>query len=201
MATSPYTDVNPEQLNEEGPEAVVEVEFLDSSSRGKYDDLGQGEDEVFIDYTIINKYWKDGHRYMMGLATPNTFEGDSVGFVQLASPTLIWVCDWTVSKAQSKPEIPAPEPADNSDWVLLDDHYEPAQVVLAPDGQTPIWRISGTYIYGHKRPDTTTINDATFPRAPWLKSGAFTRDVPVEKLTTGLATEEDDDFVGAEKPR
>lgn len=180
---TPYTTTNPTIGGEYGPEAKIDVgpiSFDDSSA--KYQEVGG--DGTFADYHVVNRYEKDRHTYMMGVTSPNGFRGASVAFVQLASPTLVWVADWTACKAGAKPNIPDPTPADG-DWVLLDDWWEPHMVTVAPDGVTPIYRISGTYIYGKLNPQSSTIDDISFPRPPWLQD-SFSRNVEQGLLQQGL---------------
>lgn len=139
---------------------------------------------IFSDCQVINHFEKDRHLYMMGLTSPGGFNGASVGFAQLASPTLLWIADWTVERQGSQPTFPDPTPYDST-WVLLYDLYEPGQVNVAADGVTPIYRISGTYIYGKTNPSTVTINDINYGRPPWLLD-VYDRNVTTTSLQQSL---------------
>jgi hypothetical protein len=124
--------------------------------------------EIWVDYEIRNRYVKDGHLYMMGTTSPvNTANTDTAAFVQLARPTVLWITDFTASRFNHPPTVPHPDP-ENNDWVLLDVHYDLPQITVPADGQSPYYRISGTYFYGHVRPPTDTFSLAVFPRPPWL---------------------------------
>lgn len=147
--------------------------------------IDQSNSEIFTDYLQFNRYEKDSRRYMMGVASPSGFQGKTVAFVQLASPTLLWVCDWTTAKSGAQPEIPDPNPPD-SNWVLLHEYPETANLVIYPDGRTPLYRVSGIYVYGHMAPDANTFKNVVFPRPPWLKD-TFDRTIPLAKLTAGLS--------------
>ncbi len=140
---------------------------------------------IFTDYLINNRFEKDLHRYMAGIASPSGFQGASVSFVQLVNPTLLWICDWTAKRLNSAPPIPDPTSRD-SNWVLLDECYEPSMLGLSADGVTPEYRISGTYVYGHVNPDSTTLRNISFARPPWMKD-SFDRTMSTGKLMQGLS--------------
>ena len=114
-------------------------------NEGEYDPPTDG---IFDDYVVINRFEKDRQIYALGVTSPSGFNGASVAFVQLASPTLLWIADWTAQKTGAQPEVPDPEAVDLTVWMLLDEHVEPRTIELRPDGATPIYRISGTYFYG-----------------------------------------------------
>lgn len=148
--------------------------------------------QVFMDLMYCNRYEGDAHRWMLGISSPNGFQGASTAFVQLAAPTLLWICDWTVAQYNTVPQVPDPFSV-GSEWVLLDMHVEPAMLGLAPDGGSPLYRISGTYVFGHKNPgnfsnyQTSPFAIAAFPKPQWM-ADTFTRTVPAASLTAGLAT-------------
>ena len=177
-----------------GPSTTIHVgPVLPVDSLGRYNpSTGHG---TWVDYLIMSRYEGDPHVYMMGVTSPNGFVNgtddagnpilDTVSFCQLASKTLIWIMDWTASKSHEKPDIPDPT-SNDPNWVLLDDWYEPAQEVLDADGQSPLWRISGTYIYGHRRPNAKTILNVNFPRPPWMKD-YIDRTISTAVLKPGLS--------------
>lgn len=171
----------------EVPPAVVTVSpFPFTNSDGKFAaDPGSEDVSIFTDFLVVSKLEKDHHRYMMGVTSPggNT-DGTLVSFVQLASPTLLWICDWTAEKWEECPSIPDPKPND-SDWILLDEFVEPGMVVVTANGVTPKYRISGTYVYGHKRPNPNILRNANFSLPPWLQD-VFNRTVPDNALTKNL---------------
>ena len=170
------------------PQAQVEVGDVDfedeaGKSRSSFPDGTTGS---FNDYIVNNRFEKDSHRYMAGITSPDGFQGNSVAFFQLASPTLLWIADWTACRFGNPPIVPDTTPRD-SNWILLDDHWEPGMISLGPDGTTPIYRISGTYVYGHKRPNARTHRNVTFSMAPWVDPAAgFTTNVPDITLTQGI---------------
>jgi hypothetical protein len=145
---------------------------------------------VYTDYKIVNRYEKDRHLYMLPISSPGGFGGGNLAaFVQLAAPTLLWISDWTACRFNSKPEIPDPTLTD-SNWVLLDEHYEPFMLTVAANGSTPLYRISGTFVYGNRNPSTATIDDINFPRPPWLKDPSEGRIV--------TPSDEEDDLIDEE---
>lgn|SRR3990167_2400886 len=147
--------------------------------------VAQPGKEIWLDYMSYNRYEKDMRRYMMGVASPNGFNGSTVAFVQLASPTLLWICEWTALKSDVQPEIPTSTAPDG--WILLDEYHELPMCKVVADGNSPIYRVSGTYVYGKTSPDSVMVNDVSFPKPPWLKDG-LSRNMPSSKLTTGLST-------------
>lgn len=151
----------------------------DSSAKYKEGDT----QAIWADYTIVNRYEKDRHVYMMGVTNTEGYQTDTgkatVAFVQMASGTLLWICDWTAARAKEMPPVPNPTPVDPN-WILLDDHFELHNPGLAKDGVNPVYRISGTYVYGHINPNKETILSTNFPRAPWME------DFMTRTLTTAV---------------
>lgn len=161
---------------------------------GKYVDDGGSSavsNDIWTDYIIKNRYEKDKHIYMMGVASPDGFSTGSsskkntVSFVQLASQTQLLIVDWTCERANKKPTIPNPNIQDE-DWVLMDEHIEPDMVDLDPDGITYIWRISGSYFYGCKNPGSNATQKTFFPKPPWLKEDATARTLTTDMLDSTL---------------
>ena len=151
---------------------------------------------------VRNRYEKDRHRYNLGVTSPGGFNGNSTAFVQLTNPTLLWICDWMVERLGGKPQVPNPVPQDTN-WILLDDWWEPDFVdVGGADGTTVLYRIYGTYVYGHKNPSNHTNLNVAFPLAPWINQSKVTasdRTVPdslymdgisdtISTITKGIAT-------------
>lgn len=139
------------------------------------DDLGayaELDDGIYTDYFIKNRYEYQRRICMMGVTDtyPESTES-SAAFVQLAAPTLLWVADWTASRLGGKPTLPSPTAGitgSSNNWVLLHEHYEPAMISLGADGQSLLYRISGTYVYGSKDPSIDTSEDMSYPVPPWL---------------------------------
>ncbi len=156
----------------------------------KEDGLIEKNDDPFgiwVDYIVNNRFERDQHTYMAGVASPGGFQGASAAFFRMTAPTLLWICDWTASRFNSVPDIPNP---DNSDpnWVLLYDVYEPTNVVPGQDSTTPLYRISGTYIYGHKNPSANVTDFIAFPRPPWMTDiGADKRTLKVGDLLQNVS--------------
>lgn len=180
----PYPAPNPPTGPEAIPAAIVtigEVPITDNLGKFLTEDNGAN---VFLDYRVMNRYEKDFHRYMLGITSPQGFQGNRAAFVQLASPTLLWIADWTVSKSNSVPTIPDPTPP-TSNWIQLDEQMEPANMSLAADGVTPIYRISGVYVYGCLNPSFNLYQDITFPKPPWM-GGNDLRSVGAFNLQQGI---------------
>lgn len=142
-------------------------------------------DGIFSDYLVVHRYEKDPQKYMVPVTSPTGFQGQSCAFVQLAAPTLLWIADWTAKKSGDLPEIPDPN-LNDPNWVLLDDHYDLNSVELLADGMTAEYRISGTYVYGHRNPDAQTHLNLLFPQPPWIRSGFLSRTIPASRLKQGI---------------
>jgi hypothetical protein len=69
---------------------------------------------------------------------------------------------------------------------LLDDWWEPYVVELGGDGQTPIYRLSGTFFYGHRDPNERTIRNINYPRSPFVVD-AFDRTIVDGDLAQNLS--------------
>ena len=139
------------------------------------------------DYKIENRYESDRHVYMLGITSPEGFQGSAVAFAQIASPTLIWICDWTASWFGKSPPMPDPEKVDTDNWVLLDDHYEAYMIGLSTDGETPLYRLQGTYVYGHTNPNTKPILDVVYPKPPHFQD-IFERTIKEESMEGGISS-------------
>ena len=140
-----------------------------------------GGNSLFTDYIINCRYESDKHVYMLPLATSRGFQGNKAAFVQLAASTLLWICDWTSCRWLKKRKVPVAKPI-NKFWVLLDEHLEPGMITVGPDGTTPLYRLSGTYIWGCTDPDSVTISH---PLPPTL-IGQFDRAVSDDQFIIGL---------------
>lgn len=194
--------------DQDNPNVTVQIGKIESDDEeGTTKDDGDGSDSIFSDYSVNNHYEKDGHIYMLSIATEealnqnvlttgavrrNIFTSntpsnkDTVAFVKLGGHTLLWIADWTASKSKKPPQIPDPlRVIDN--WVLMDEHCTTAMIVVYPDGATPLYRISGVYVYGHRRPSARLYDEVVFPLSPWLDN-SFIRTVDMDRLKTGITT-------------
>lgn len=179
-----YTTDDPPTSPEPIPPAqvtITSIPFTDADVAAQSTGSPLG---IWNDFRVTNRYESDKHRYMMGIASPDGFAGATVAFVQTTSPTLLWICDWTSSKAANTPEIPSNVPID-SKWILLDEHYEPAHLLLMAGGNRALYRISGTYVYGHKNPSSVVVNNINYARPPWM-SNVFDRTVATAKMQAGV---------------
>jgi len=142
---------------------------------------------VYVDYKVRNHYDGDLHRYMMGITSPEGFQGKSVAFCQLTAPTLLWVSRWTACRFGYPPDIPDPESKD-SNLILLDRNVETGTLTLTPDGITVPYRISGTYVYGCVNPNNTDpFKDITFGVPPFLDATVgVLRQMPDGSIRQGI---------------
>lgn len=177
----------PSPTGEEGvPPAIISISSIpfdtdDARYITNTDPIG-----IFTDYVIRNTYDNNLSRYMLGITSPGGFQGNHAAFVQLASPTLLWVCDWTACRYNSIPNIPNPDSKD-ANWVLL--HVTPytENIITGPDGRTALYRVSGTYVYGCHNPADNVFSQVQFGRPPWLEdSFPAGRTIPNDALSDGL---------------
>lgn len=155
--------------------------------------LLQAEDEgadfiltegVWTDYQVANRYVHSEQNYMLPVASPSGFQGNSVAFVQLASPTTLLVVDWSAAKWAVVPTAPDPNTYQTG-WVILHEFVNPAMKVLAADGVTPFYRLNGTYVYGKQNPNSNVFQDVTFPQPPWMLPVGV-RNIPPNTLQKGI---------------
>lgn len=136
--------------------------------------------DFIADYLIRNYYVGDKHVYMSSLTVADedsessTLDGDTVAFCQIANASLIWVCEWTACKVGSKPQIPSVDP-DDPNFILLDEHYEVPEAPLIANGFDQIWRISGTFWFGHRKPSSNLMKHVRWPLPPWVRDDGENR--------------------------
>ncbi len=182
--TVPWTSDSPAEPTEGGPSTTIIIRNIAYDDQDAvYDQTGTGAD-TFTDYQIVNRYYQDPHTYMAGISSPLGFSGASVAFFQLAASTTLWIADWTACKLNSPPESPDPTPTDST-WVFLGAAPEVAKIEYMGDGFTPIYRVSGIYVYGKTNPSANVFNDLTFPRSPEFDD-ARPRLMPLDKLKQGF---------------
>lgn len=187
--SNPVLNNNPVPPEQKTPTATITVGTVTlKDTRGQYNDPPSGPPSVPLDDVLVNRYEQDGHTYMMGISSPGGFSNSdgTVAFVRLASKTLLWIADWTTARIGQQPEIPDPESVSN-DWVLLDGHIELHNLDVGVDGVSAMYRISGTYFYGHKNPGSALTTYVNYPRPVWLQD-SFKRTIPLSKLKGGLIT-------------
>jgi hypothetical protein len=167
-------------------QVTITVEPISPTSQdAKYNESNIDKFAVWTDYAIENHYIDDQGIFVMPVTSPGGFQSASVGFVQINAPTLLWVCDWTACRFNVQPDIPSKTPSD-SNWVFL--HATPVtrNLVIAGDGVTPLYRITGTYVYAHKNPTSDVFDKVQYPRPPWLED-VFNRTEPKDKQKKGIS--------------
>lgn len=153
------------------------------------------EESIFTDYLVNSIYEEDGHTYMMGVTSPEGFEGDDAAFVQLTKKTLIWIADWTAARFNEPPPIPC---WNVEGWMLLDKQFEKAAITFPGDLTTPLYRISGTYFFGKRKLNPDVLKDMVFPYRPdFTPSGAVPRHMPQSKVIKGIITSTFGDCFGS----
>jgi hypothetical protein len=151
---------------------------------GTYPSVMAADPGLHPDYDIYSRYVKDRHRWYGGVSSPGGFQGNSAVVFQLAAPKLFWICYWTGLKVGYQPKIPDIVPVDPK-WVLIDEEYTLHNVDTAGNDFSPLYRISGVYMYGHLSPDPETLNNARFGIPPYL-ANVFDRTMPVTLRTANL---------------
>jgi hypothetical protein len=197
--TTPSYD-NPRLVVENGPVLTVTVsDITDFTNDAAYKEPADQGASVFTDYAVQTSFMSDPHTYMLGITSPDGFQGASVAFCQLAATTLLWTADWTASRYKTQPQIPDPN-LGAADWVFLGARMEPAMITVAADGLTPLYRISGTYLYGKKNPSSQMTSDFLFPLPPWLED-VFDRTMPADRLQQGIIKPPDLTYQGPNRRR
>lgn len=138
-----------------------------------------------VDTMLVSRYPVEQHVYMMPITSPSGFANQTAAFVQLAAPTMAWAFDWTIMREGSRPAVPDPTPIDTN-WVLLYATPEPMMVTVGVDGVTPVYRLSGTYVYGRKTAPSQIYDAVNFPRPPWV-ADVYQRGVSSSSLQKGLS--------------
>lgn len=162
MPTSPDNPLTGDEASVFEADVNIGLVTLDVSNNALYN-LEEINNGIYTDYMVINHYWSDGHIWMMGM-TKIDEGGDKAAFCKMAGSTLLWIADWTGEKSGFEPSKPDPDPKDDN-LVLLDSIVEPMSMMEKPDGQTIVYRISGTYVYGFKDPSKATFY---YGRPPWM---------------------------------
>jgi hypothetical protein len=126
---------------------------------------------IYTDYVVENRYAYDQGKRMMGVTSPQPYRGASAAFVTLRKPTLVWTADWTAARFHVQPDVPDPASV-SGDWVLLHARPVSRNVTVGSDGKTKLFRISGTYVYGHKNPGDDVFASVQFGLPPYLADGA-----------------------------
>jgi hypothetical protein len=141
---------------------------------------------IYPDYKIKGRYFADGKRFALPVTNPEGFNGNTVVIVQLAPKLLLWVVDWTAFRNNECPAYPDYQNPPDKRWVLLDEYWEPFSVTVGPDGNPPMYRLSGTLTYVCLKPSTITTNDLRFSIPPWLDPNQIPRTVPTTAATKGI---------------
>lgn len=182
-----YTDVSKLDPNAATPAAAKLLK--DSLAKFAASDPDEG---MYPDYAVRGRYERDMGRYLLGVTSPGGFAGLKSAVVQLHEPTLLWVTEWTALHTDGCPEVPDSAPGD-SRWELLDEYAEVNNVaVLDGDGTTPLYRVSGYYVYGCLDPSDQVLKDVRFGKPPWLIDTGFVRSIPAGKIKTNIITPDND---------
>lgn len=163
------------------PSATVttaDADFDFTTDDGKFIDFDDTA-AVWDEYKINHRYERDEHVYMLGTTTEDATDSysDPVGFVRLARPTMLWIVEWKVSRMKAKPKIP--DPTVGPLWVLLDAIPQTTEINVGPDGVSLRYEISGTYIYGKRKPSRYFSDDMIFPLVPYV-DGVSTQERAVD---------------------
>jgi hypothetical protein len=167
---------------------TADIDFENASTDGKFNDFDDPS-AVWDEYHINHRYERDEHIYMLGTTTEDATDSysDPVGFVRLARPTMLWIVEWKVSRMKSKPKIP--DYNVGPQWVLLDEIPQTSEINVGPDGVSLRYEISGTYIFGKRKPGRYFTDDMVFPLVPYV-DGVSTSERTVDQsmLQQGIIT-------------
>ena len=168
------------------PKLTVNTGVVEKDTTVRYQE--EPTPSIYVDYQVNNHFERDHHIYMAGMTSPTPFNGQSVAFFQLAAPTLLWIADWTTARFFQQPDIPDPN-AVSSEWILMDGHFVLHDIKPAKDGISPLFRITGTYVFGIKNPGSTFTDGIVYPKPAWLSvENDLPRTIEIEKLKPGIIT-------------
>lgn len=87
--------------------------------------------------------------------------------LQLYQPVTKKTARWSIDRYGCVPEIPDPSAVDLDKYTLSEQVISPVGIEIAPDGYTPVYRITGTYTY---LANAATAPGDTIPFAipPWV---------------------------------
>ncbi len=175
---------------------TIEEEVIEADDEDALFQSSGNDNSIWNECIVLNRYEQDMHRYMTGVTSPGGFNGGKAVFFQLATPTILWIADWTVYKSNDTPETPDPNPSD-SNWVYLGAFpAESANLTIAPNGRSGRFRLSGTYVYGHLNPPASVWDLVTFGKPPWLQGGVLPRRITQDKLVHGIIDDEGENVGG-----
>lgn len=183
-------DSEPE-ANQAAPEAsvtIADVPLVDD--QGAIFASPGGDADIYTDYVVENRYAYSPGKRMLGVTAPQPYRGASAAFVTLRKPTLLWTADWTAARFNAQPDVPDPAAVD-SEWVLLSVTPVSRNVTVGSDGKHKLYRISGTYVYGHKNPGDDAFARVQFGLPPYLSDGApplFRQSAKKGGIMEGTAT-------------
>lgn len=140
---------------------------------------------VLGDYMVRCYSERDEVSYAGALTSPTGFDGTDVAVVRLGKPVTVWLVEWTGCKAGGVPPVPSPEPP--AGWRRLDAHVTTAKIVVCPDGDTPVYRISGVYAFVKLKSGAGVFDDVVFPLAPWVRD-VFSRSIGSDRITASILT-------------
>lgn len=143
------------------------------------------EDGIYTDYAVRNHYEWDPQTYMLPILSPEGWLGQKAAFVCLSEPSLAtWICDWTAERRGLPPDVPAAETGDLN-VVLLYTYVDPDMLELMGDGETLIYRLSGTYVYGFKDSAKAKMYHG---KPPWMSDQARPAMRVKGKLEKGISS-------------
>lgn len=121
------------------------------------------------DFYSIHRYEEDGGLYSTGITSAQGFAGNKAAIFQLAAPRTLLIIDWTIEMAVDNQDYtlwPDWEPS-STNYILADRHLEPTSMDMKADGESPVYRISGTYVYLVLNGDQVQWRHG---RPPWMST-------------------------------
>lgn len=122
----------------------------------------------YTDYAVFIRH----RRSQKKLQAPVSVEGKPCLFLRTSNPVSMREIHWSAERVNEHPEIPSTKSGD-ANVVLLDEEIEPHAPVMAPDGESLVYRISGVYRYG-LREHKGVGDKLPMGALPWM-------DVPFEQ--------------------
>jgi hypothetical protein len=134
---------------------------------------------IYGDYNISEAYETDYHTLQMPKATT---ADHNASFAVVAQPTMKKVVNWTATKANDWPDLPKAETSDPNE-ILLFKYVTGRNIELAADQLTPVYIITGRYIYAYVDPDLVNMYVGVPPYVDWPISDSA---IPPDKFVDGI---------------
>lgn len=100
-----------------------------------------------------------------------SYNASSASYVNLYAAVTRRIVEWSAERVGGPPVIPAYQSSDPNQ-VLLDKEFSPLDPQVLPDGNSIVYTISGTYIFGYKN-NLDTVGSIPWDTNQWVSFGRY----------------------------